>query len=174
MLINVARIKNEAQSSMELDITEQVDAAACGFPELLLQGPLHFTGRIINAAPYLQLSGRLSARLELSCSRCLQPLERSFKVDIAESYTNKPEVAEADDGGEVILFEGDEIDITPVMLNALFGELPMHPLCRQDCRGLCPECGADLNRSDCTCQQDNIDIRLEKLRTLWDAMNKEV
>lgn len=174
MLINVARVKNEAQSSVELDITEQVDTAACGFPELLLQGPLHFVGKVINAAPYLQLSGSLSARLELSCSRCLKPLSRSFKVEIAESYTNKPEIADQDDSGETILFEGDEIDITPVMLSALFGELPMHPLCRQDCQGLCPECGADLNEGVCTCQQDKIDIRLEKLRTLWDAMNKEV
>lgn len=174
MLINVARIKNEAQTSIELDITEEIDAAACGFPELLLLSPLHFTGRLMNAAPYLQLSGKLSVKLELSCSRCLKPIERSFKVDIAESYTNKPEVAAADDGGEIILFEGDEIDITTEMLNALFGELPMHPLCRQDCRGLCPECGADLNTGSCTCQQDNIDIRLEKLRALWDTMNKEV
>ena len=174
MLINVARIKNEAQSSMELDITEQVDTAACGFPELVLQGPLRFTGKVVNAAPYLQLSGRLSAVLELGCSRCLQAITRSFDVDIAESYTNKTEVADEDDGGEVILFEGDEIDITPVMLNALFGELPMHPLCRQDCRGLCPECGADLNLGACACKQDDIDIRLEKLKTLWDAMNKEV
>lgn len=174
MLINVARIKNEAQSSMELDITEQVDTAAYGFPELVLQGPLRFTGKVVNAAPYLQLSGRLSAVLELGCSRCLQAITRSFDVDIAESYTNKTEVADEDDGGEVILFEGDEIDITPVMLNALFGELPMHPLCRQDCRGLCPECGADLNLGACACKQDDIDIRLEKLKTLWDAMNKEV
>lgn len=174
MLINVARIKNEAQSSMELDITEQVDTVAYGFPELVLQGPLRFIGKVSNAAPYLQLSGKLSAKLELSCSRCLKALNRSFKVDIAESYTNKPEVANEDDGGEIIFFEGDEIDITPVMLNALFGELPMHPLCKQDCRGLCPECGADLNQGACACKQDNIDIRLEKLKTLWDAMNKEV
>jgi uncharacterized protein len=52
-------------------------------------------------------------------------------------------------------------------------ELPMHPLCKQSCKGICPQCGADLNVSPCTCENDNVDIRLEKLKNLFDSMKND-
>ena len=172
MLINVTKIKSSAQTVDSVDLQEKVDAAAYDYAELNLTAPLVFHGTIENAPPYFHLKGELTASLELVCSRCLAPYNLDFALDIEEAYTNKPEaIIEEDD--EIGLFEGDDIDITPALLKALFMELPMHPLCRPDCRGICPDCGADLNQGECACNKDNIDLRLEKLKSLFDKMNSD-
>ena len=75
-----------------------------------------------------------------------------------------------DDEYAVSFFEGDGIDIAPALLQALLLELPMQPLCRPDCKGLCPDCGADLNQQPCTCNHQDIDIRFSKLQALLQEM----
>lgn len=173
MLINVTKVKSTTQCSEKLTLAESVDAAAYGYPELSLVSNLQFAGQIENAAPFLELQGRVSAKLRLSCSRCLTDFEQSISADIAETFTNKPEALSEDDEYEVSFFSGDEIDIAPALLRALLLELPMQPLCRPDCKGLCPDCGADLNQQPCSCNHQDIDIRLSKLQALFNAMNND-
>lgn len=171
MLINVTKVKSTNQTVERVDICEAVDAAAYDYAELRLTKPLHFVGVIENAAPFLELRGDLTTSLELVCSRCLQSFGMDLQLEIAEVYTNKADSLSEDD--EINFFEGDEIDIAPALLKAVFMELPMHPLCRQSCKGICPQCGADLNVSPCTCENDNVDIRLEKLKNLFDSMKND-
>jgi len=171
MLINVTKVKSTAQSSERLKLAAAVDAAAYGYPELALAGDLRFAGVIENAAPFLELHGQAAAKLRLTCSRCLASFEQELSVEIAEAFTNKPEALSADDLDEIGFFSGDEIDIAPALLRALLLEMPMRPLCRPDCKGLCPDCGADLNQQACSCNHDNIDIRLNKLQALFKTMN---
>lgn len=173
MLINVTKLKSTAQSRQSVQLTEKVDAAAYGYPELNLQGPLQFSGQMENAAPFLELHGTVQARLQLTCSRCLAQFELSLRAEIAEAFTNKPEAMSEDDEYEVGFFSGDEIDVAPALLKALLLELPMQPLCQPDCLGLCPDCGADLNRGKCNCNHQNIDIRFSKLQSLLQSMQAE-
>jgi uncharacterized protein len=171
MLINVTKVKSTNQTVERVDISEVVNAAAYDYAELCLTKPLHFVGVIENAAPFLELRGEVSTSLELVCSRCLQRFGMDLQLEIAEVYTNKADSLSEDD--EIYFFEGDEIDIAPALLKAVFMELPMHPLCKPSCKGICPQCGADLNVSPCTCENDNVDIRLEKLKSLFDSMKNE-
>lgn len=173
MLINVTKIKSTAQSSERLSLSDVVDASAYGYPDLALQGPLQFAGQVENAAPFLELHGQAKARLRLTCARCLAQFELPLQAEIAEAYTNKPEAMSEDDEYAVSFFEGDEIDIAPAILQALLLELPMQPLCRPDCQGLCPDCGADLNQQPCTCNHQDIDIRFSKLQTLLQEMQEQ-
>ncbi len=170
MLINVTKVKSTAQSSERLNLAEVVDAAAYGYPELALQGPVQFVGQVENAAPFLELHGQVTGCLRLTCARCLAQFGLTLQAEIAEAYTNKPEAMSEDDEYAVSFFEGDEIDIAPALLQALLLELPMQPLCRPDCKGLCPDCGADLNQQPCTCNHQDIDIRFSKLQALLQEM----
>lgn len=180
MQINVTKIKSTAETKDSVNLCEQVATADFGYEELELISPLTFVGEIEHTAPYFRLNGEVSAEIKLMCSRCLAEFSMQLAVPIAEVYTNKqealPDVDEdSEDFGfdEIGFFEGDEIEIAPALLKALFLELPMRPLCREDCRGICPECGADLNKGDCGCKVDNIDFRLEKLKTLFAQMNND-
>lgn len=180
MQINVTKIKSTAETKESVNLQEQINAAEFGYEELEFAAPVEFAGVMEHTAPYFRLAGEVRAEVKLMCSRCLAEFTLPIAVPIAEVYTNKqealPDVDEdAEDVGfdEIGFFEGDEVDITPALLKALFLELPMRPLCREDCRGMCPECGADLNRGECGCRADNVDFRLEKLKTLFAQMQND-
>ena len=99
MLINVTKVKSTAQSSERLNLAEVVDAAAYGYPELALQGPVQFVGQVENAAPFLELHGQVTGCLRLTCARCLAQFELTLQAEIAEAYTNKPEAMSEDEIG---------------------------------------------------------------------------
>lgn len=176
MQINVTKIKSTAEKKDSVNLTESISAADYGYPELVLTAPLNFDGTVEHSAPYFNINGKASTELELRCSRCLTAFKQKFNISVTEVFTNKAEALpspEDDNAEEVGYFEGDEIDITPALLKLFFLELPMNPLCREDCRGICPECGADLNEGECTCKKDNVDFRLEKLKTLFAKMDND-
>jgi uncharacterized protein len=119
-----------------------------------------------------RLAGRVRTRLELPCSRCLEPF--SWPVDAAFDLRYQPHGADAGEGEKEIaeddlttaFYENDTIDLDQLVREQLYLSLPMKPLCRDDCRGLCPICGTNLNRGACTCTPDVNDPRLAVLKSL--------
>lgn len=180
MRINVTKIKSTAETKEMLNLQEQIAAADFGYEELDFVSSVKFAGEMEHTAPYFRLTGEVSAEVKLMCSRCLAEFTLPLVVPVAEVYTNKqealPDVDEdSEDFGfdEIGFFEGDDVEIAPALLKALFLELPMRPLCREDCLGICPQCGTDLNKGECSCRADNIDFRLEKLKTLFAQMQND-
>lgn len=110
--------------------------------------------------------GTIRGVLQLTCSRCLQvfdyPLEIDFEVGLVENIHG--DHYSPDEG--FILFKGDEVDIQAGVEEAVFMAVPISPLCREDCQGLCPVCGQDKNTVACSCREENIDPRWEKLKNL--------
>jgi uncharacterized protein len=112
----------------------------------------------------------------MACSRCLAtvelPLESTFNLTFARSVPGSGEMAlaesrelEAEEMG-IVLFAGDEIDFREVVQEQVILAVPMQVLCREDCRGLCAGCGANLNTGACRCARDEVDPRLAVLKTL--------
>ena len=88
------------------------------------------------------VSGTATAPLSGECGRCLEPVTDTVAVDLQELFA----YADSDDQDEdVSLMEGDLLDLEPVLRDAVVLDLPFQPLCRPDCTGLCPRCGANLN-----------------------------
>jgi uncharacterized protein len=122
----------------------------------------------------VRLVGRLKTTLEVDCGRCLEPF--AIPVDAAVDLIFLPEsqgtgqddteVQDADVG--VSYYKDDTIDLVEVMREQFFLALPMKPLCRSDCRGLCPVCGRNRNREQCDCREEWVDPRLAGLRKLLD------
>ncbi|UCF77743.1 MAG: DUF177 domain-containing protein [Candidatus Eiseniibacteriota bacterium] len=114
-----------------------------------------------------------SATVTEECSRCLKAVERKFDVEF-EAFCDKigarSEKGEAgQEGGEtfVAFHDGTTLELGPCVREAIVLSLPMKPLCSDDCKGLCPVCGANLNENSCTCDRGRVDPRwsaLEKLR----------
>ena len=114
--------------------------------------------------------GRLKATVEQTCGRCLEAFPARIDAPVDVRLVPKPVGADnvelgADDL-DVDFYENDELDVARVVGNEATLALPMKPLCREDCRGLCPVCGANRNVAPCTCDTRPPDPRLAALRDL--------
>lgn len=109
---------------------------------------LYITGSVRNVAGVLLLSAELRTTLHWSCDRCASPFceEKVLPVHavLAESVENE-------DNEEIVLLDHGELDLDDLLISALVLETPMKILCREDCKGLCPYCGQNLNDGDCGC-----------------------
>ena len=114
--------------------------------------------------------GRLQASVEQTCGRCLEVFRARVDAPVDLRLVPKPAGADSVELGaddlDVDFYENDELDVARVVGNEAVLALPMKPLCREDCRGLCPSCGANRNVSPCTCDPRPPDPRLAALRDL--------
>jgi uncharacterized protein len=125
-----------------------------------------------------RLVGTLTATLQLACSRCLEvfelPVGGSFDVRYlpqSENIGDEREVEE-DDLSDAF-YRDDQIDLGQLMEEQFYLALPMKPLCREDCRGLCASCGANLNEETCDCQVRWEDPRLAGLKAMVTRNNDD-
>jgi DUF177 domain-containing protein len=111
------------------------------------------------------VTGELSSRIRLLCSRCLSPIDEHFVIPFEEQFQvmreSDPEPDEEDD---FVPVTGERIDLRPFLEEELVVHLPLAPICSEECKGLCPECGTNRNEQACACKTDRIDPRLEALQ----------
>jgi uncharacterized protein len=100
------------------------------------------------------------------CRRCLRPIEGQLHCEVRELYRPRAEHEAPDADEDTYPLAGDYLDLRPLVRDALLLELPLAPLCQEDCRGLCPTCGADLNRGPCGCGPAVTDPRWAALDSL--------
>jgi len=93
-------------------------------------------GVLVSATAHTTVTGE--------CVRCLDPIQRSIVVDLQELYAYPGHERDDDDDADLPELEGDLIDLEPALRDAVVLALPFQPVCRDDCPGLCPECGARL------------------------------
>ena len=119
-----------------------------------------------------RLVGRVQTELELLCSRCLEPFRMAVDAPFDVRYLPatevstevEREVAEAD--LETSYYRDDQIDLNELIREQFYLVLPMKPLCQADCRGLCVQCGTNLNAASCECAPVWEDPRLAPLKGL--------
>ena len=161
------------------DQTEAVGVAEIGHPDVQAIGPVRWRGEIRFADPGFLLTANLSYPQTLGCQRCLEPLEQPVEEELqlllmpgAAAPASPEHALEAEELGMVEVPEDDELDLRPLLLEQIQLNVPMKPLCRQDCAGLCPTCGANLNAGPCGCQNEQIDPRWEGLKAFQERKQK--
>ena len=153
---------------------EKIDANRYGYQDLIFAKPVKFIGKTENENMLLLVTGKISAEINACCSRCLQEFTYPVSTELCEQYSNKEDFVHSDEENEIHLFHGNEIDITEAVLKQIYLDLPMKFVCQENCRGFCPYCGINLNTGQCSCADDQIDPRWEKLKILLDSNKKEV
>lgn len=111
----------------------------------------------------LDLKADVKAQLVTSCARCLKEITFPLTFDFSETLVLAGQETTAD-ADSVIFFEGKEVDVGEIAINNLLLNISTKYLCKDDCLGLCPKCGKDLNEGDCGCDFVEIDPRWEKLK----------
>jgi uncharacterized protein len=120
----------------------------------------------------IHIVGRLATRLEVVCARCLEPVAQELAPSFDLRYrpvaaiSREEEVALTPEEAEVGFYTGDGLFLADILAEQVHLALPMKALCREDCRGLCARCGANLNRERCRCGPQAVDPRLAPLAAL--------
>ncbi len=142
--------------------------------------PVDLAFDIFKDGRQFHLVGGVKATLDLACGRCLEPfrlpVDASFDVLYLPHAENagEGEVEVEDDDLSTAYYRDDEIDLAQLVREQFYLAIPMKPLCRDACNGLCVHCGTNLNTGSCHCATEWTDPRLESLKSLLDKGDREV
>ena len=121
-----------------------------GPAEGVVVGPLHLALDLDSVVEGILVRGTVDVDLEVPCSRCLVLQRLEHTVPVAEMFTDPRRLDEDDDEDGYLLDEDlAHLDLGPLLRDTVVMEVPVRLLCREDCQGLCPVCGADRNEADC-------------------------
>jgi uncharacterized protein len=137
-------------------------------PELRVAPDLDLTNmagfaRITRTPQGLLLQVKLGANVQIQCGRCLTEFEQPLNIDFTELYAFTPD---SQTESELILPETGKIDLAPLVRDEMLLAVPLNPVCREDCQGLCPICGENLNDNPHSHEDEEIDPRLSVLKSL--------
>lgn len=140
--------------------------------ETLRLAPVKGQVRLTRTPKGVLAEAEVHGNVELECSRCLTKFEHPLSLDFSEEYYQTVNVTTgvqlpAPDEDEVFLIDETHLlDLGDAMREYVLLNLPPAPRCREDCQGLCPECGQNLNEGSCACQPEVTDERLAVLNKL--------
>ncbi len=130
--------------------------------------PMEVSGDIVNTAGYMRMRLNLSLDYVAQCARCLRDVRGSFSFDLEKTVApaSQLEGLDEDKKDEFAIVLDGFLDLDEQLLEILEIEFPARFLCKDDCRGLCPTCGKDLNDGPCDCEGEEIDPRLAPLKEI--------
>ena len=134
----------------------------------VLDDPIHFDSIRVEGEFFCTGDQRISLRAEAvaqvvsRCDRCLEPVRVTVRADVDALYARQPDPEDPD----LYSFEGHAIELTDSIRDALLLELPLQFLCSEDCKGLCPGCGVNLNTGSCTCQEGEVTTPFSALKSI--------
>jgi len=146
---------------------QDVGTALARLGERGIEGDL----RIESVIEGVLVTGRVQGGAVLQCARCLNEIETDVTLRVCELFAGPGH--EASEDVDVYQVEGLEIDLEPMVRDAVTLALPLNPLCRKDCRGLCGSCGTDLNQGACDCKEDDFDPRWAALSDLRQRLENQ-
>lgn len=170
MLLNLTTLVDD-RTPLRLELTPETLAVPAD--DFAVADVLHFVGELQQAAPgEYRLTGRVTGDVLVPCSRCAEPF--GIALDVPVDVPLRPVAAlEAADEHEIgdddlatTFYEDETLDLAAFVREQCYLALPMKPLCRPDCRGLCPHCGTNLNQATCTCDTTWVDPRFAGLKAL--------
>lgn len=169
MIFNVAQfLKSPIGISMTSDIHEedvQLDN------DLKLVGPIDGQVRMRRINQGILVDGWVELTLDLTCTRCLKEFEQNLRVSLDERFNPTVDIVTGlplppiEEEDVFPINDHHEIDLTEAIRQRIWLEVPMVTLCKEECAGLCPQCGKDLNEGPCGCEPEE-DTRMSILKTL--------
>jgi uncharacterized protein len=169
LALNLAKIKDAHERFEQVYAAEQLAAAGDAFR---VAAPVTLAFDIYKDGEQFRLVGAVQTVLELPCSRCLDPF--TWPIDSAFDLRYQPHAHNTGEGEREIeeddlttaFYENQTVDLGQLMREQFYLALPMKPLCRDDCKGLCPACGTNWNKGTCECTNQWEDPRFAALKTL--------
>ncbi|WP_027414557.1 YceD family protein [Aneurinibacillus terranovensis] len=142
-------------------------------PQIIDAGPARFAGEAYTTSGLYMVEGHVAGELTMECARCLEPFTYAYRETIKETFVDeKAAEIEIDEEMEIHPLENDQLDLQPHLEGAVLLSVPSVLICKDDCKGICPECGTNRNRKSCGCVVERIDPRLAVLGELFGKQDK--
>ena len=166
MQVNLLSVVNTEGKSLPVDgVIDFSDKSEYGIDFFK---PVHVNGKVTNIGGTLEFSGSIELEARFMCDRCGEWYEDTFKTDFLEILKRETEREESQENPDIIYYEGSNLDISEIILNNIFMNMPTKHLCTADCKGLCSVCGGNLNHSECSCKSEVTDPRFDVLDKFFD------
>ena len=167
-------VRNLREEPLSFRMEVPVGKIAWQHQESVQVGKVHLEGQVVPAKDGLLLRGRLRAITLIPCARCLEAFELPLDSNIMRVFVRGP-VSGSSGGSEerkmqveeipLTSYDGRRIDLRSLAVEQIQLDLPLKPICREDCRGLCDQCGGNRNQVSCDCSHAPVDPRWAALET---------
>lgn len=165
-------LRDLAAKGQPVQLHEEIDISSLvkNRKDILHYGTAVADLKVICTAGTAEVSGSIKLELECSCSRCLTPVKETMDIPFRECFAEKTGGLEQQDQEEYDIHPAgeDNIDLSPYILENVMVSLPYAPLCKEACKGLCLNCGTNLNHQQCGCETAKIDPRLAGLADFFE------
>ena len=148
MVIDIKKLKSSGKSECSFHFEYELSDEVVTLPNAGFKRPMSVTGTLTIVGKNVYVEGEIEYTLNAECSRCLAETEYSAVVPFDEEFTE-----DKDDSGEVYNYARGLVDLSDMVREKVLLSMPQAVLCREDCKGLCPECGANLNETQCGCNK---------------------
>lgn len=165
--VPVAEILGQPGRYRELQVAEPLEGVRNALVRLTTE-PIEARLRAEAVVEGVLVTGPVAGEIAADCARCLKEVPGRIELDVCELFVAPGH--DAPDEEETYEVEGLEIDLEPMLRDAVALALPLNPVCKQDCKGLCATCGRDLNEGPCSCSEEEIDPRWAALSELRDRL----
>lgn len=149
-----------------LSVTESVLPTGCEMDSFRIMEPILVSAEVFNIGGSLELTYNGEAKLEMICDRCAEPFTKEVAFSGMERLKKEDPAREENQDDDVTILDGTTIDLDELVYRGLILNLPTKVLCCEDCKGLCPVCGGNLNQGDCGCDTTPTDPRFDVLDQL--------
>lgn len=161
MKINLLPIMNADGKRLELDC--ELDFSEKTPEGVTFLSLVKVCGECVSLGGTVDLSVSVSVRVAYVCDRCCEPFEDTLSFSVKEVLKKEDQKDESDINPDIIYFEGNGVELDDIISENIFLNLPTKHICDEDCRGLCPNCGANLNFGECCCDTRPTDPRFDIL-----------
>lgn len=149
--VDIAAIADEHGAVMEVDGELAVDDIVLGTERYVLEAPATFDVTIADTGTAYVATGKAHAVTKAECSRCTCEFDMDIDGDIDAYFITPAHADEVPEEQDSALVVDGKIDLEPFVVTALAVAIPLAPLHDEECKGICPDCGADLNEGECDC-----------------------
>lgn len=172
MKVGIGDIRKSRGLSKSLNWEGELELAG-----VRLEGPLQLDLKITNAGSRVMVMGPLRSRVRLECSRCSEDLVVPIEVRLEEEFLPAESEEARARAGDLLdgafTFEDDHLQLDELLRQEIEAAFPIKVLCQPDCRGLCGQCGANLNSGECNCGPEEGDSRWAALQNFTDPKPKK-
>ena len=173
MKLELAGIIDKPGASVPFDYTIDLSGLEINFCSPFPR-PLAVRGEVYNAAGVLTLEATIEGEIEFDCARCSEHVVRDYVLDIDAVLVDELANPDDFDNSDVVVLSADSsLELDEVLRDTVILESEMLFLCREDCAGVCPTCGKNLNEGECSCSKQTADPRLDALRALLERKKSE-